>query len=212
MKKLILASQSPRRIEMMKKHGYNPVIIPADIDETLPDNILPDAAVMELAYKKAVHVARKIKENTELAKDFADAVIIAADTVVAHNNSILGKPIDRQDAYRMINGIQGKSHKVLSGVAIINASSADSNSAADELSDSTPADKIIFYDETKVNVRPMTDEEINTYLDTDEPYDKAGAYAIQGIFGKYIDSYEGSFDNVVGFPWEKIEEKLKEIL
>lgn len=197
MKKIILASQSPRRIEMMKKHGYNPVIIPADIDETLPDGILPDAAVMELAYKKAAHVARKIKENQELAGEFADAVIIAADTVVAHNNSILGKPADRQDAYLMIDGIQGESHKVLSGVAIIDSSSAV---------------ETVFYDETKVNVKSMTDEEINAYLDTDEPYDKAGAYAIQGIFGKHIDSYEGSFDNVVGFPWEKIEEKLKEIL
>lgn len=202
MKKIILASQSPRRIEMMKKHGYNPVIIPADIDETLPDGILPDAAVMELAYKKAAHVARKIKENQELAEKLADAVIIAADTVVAHNNSILGKPADRQDAYKMIDGIQGESHKVLSGVAIIEIASAEECNAEFEK-------KTVFYDETKVNVKPMTDEEINAYLDTDEPYDKAGAYAIQGIFGKHIDSYEGSFDNVVGFPWEKIEEKLK---
>ena len=184
--KIILASSSPRRIEIMRKHGYDPEVIPAHIDETLPEGIGMTDAVMFLALKKALYVEQHAEPGS---------IIIAADTVV-YKDEILGKPSDRNDAFRMISKIRNTDHFVTTGVAVIAAG--------------RPV-REAFYDVTRVFCKNYTDEDINAYLDTDEPYDKAGAYAIQGIFSRYIDRYEGSFDNVVGFPWELIEKKLSEV-
>lgn len=186
-KEIILASSSPRRIEMMEKHGFHPQIIPAHIDESLPHNISMADAVMFLALKKALDVELSAPKGS---------IIIGADTVV-YKDEILGKPKDRADAYRMISKIRNTNHQVATGVAIIESG--------------TPH-RCAFYEATTVFCRDFSDEELNAYLDTDEPYDKAGAYAIQGEFAKFIDRYEGSFDNVVGFPWEQIEKKLREFL
>lgn len=186
-KTIILASSSPRRIEMMHKHGYDPIIMPADIDETLPENISAKDAVMFLALKKALYVEQKAAPGT---------IIIAADTVVC-KDEILGKPVDRSDAARMLRKIKNTSHQVATGVAILIAGESTRN---------------VFYDITEVFCKDFNDDELSAYLDTNEPYDKAGAYAIQGIFAKHIDHWNGSFDTVVGFPWELIELKLKELL
>ncbi|WP_251630216.1 Maf family protein [Emergencia sp. JLR.KK010] len=186
-KTIILASSSPRRIEMMHKHGYDPIIMPADIDETLPENISAKDAVMFLALKKALYVEQKAAPGS---------IIIAADTVV-YKDGILGKPENRSDAARMLRKIKNTSHQVATGVAILIASESTRN---------------VFYDITEVFCKDFNDDELSAYLDTDEPYDKAGAYAIQGIFAKHIDHWNGSFDTVVGFPWELIELKLKELL
>lgn len=183
-KKIILASSSPRRIDMMKKHGFDPIIKPADIDETLPADIGMRDAVMFLALKKALSV-EPIAEN--------GSIIIAADTVV-YKDGIMGKPKNRQDAFAMLSKLRNTSHFVTTGVALIAAGKND---------------KKVFCDVTEVFCKNYSDDEIQAYLDTDEPYDKAGAYAIQGIFGKHIDHYEGSFDNVVGFPWALIEKELQ---
>ncbi|NCE98519.1 nucleoside triphosphate pyrophosphatase [Emergencia sp. 1XD21-10] len=186
-KTIILASSSPRRIEMMHKHGYNPTIMPADIDETLPKNISAKDAVMFLALKKALYVEQKAAPGS---------IIIAADTVV-YKDGILGKPENRSDAARMLRKIKNTSHQVATGVAILIAGESTRN---------------VFYDITEVFCKDFNDDELSAYLDTDEPYDKAGAYAIQGIFAKHIDHWNGSFDTVVGFPWELIQLKLKELL
>ncbi len=186
-KTIILASSSPRRIEMMHKHGYNPTIMPADIDETLPKNISAKDAVMFLALKKALYVEQKAAPGS---------IIIAADTVV-YKDGILGKPENRSDAARMLRKIKNTSHQVATGVAILIAGESTRN---------------VCYDITEVFCKDFNDDELSAYLDTDEPYDKAGAYAIQGIFAKHIDHWNGSFDIVVGFPWELIELKLKELL
>lgn len=186
-KTIILASSSPRRIEMMHKHGYDPIIMPADIDETLPENISAKDAVMFLALKKALYVEQKAAPGS---------IIIAADTVV-YKDGILGKPENRSDAARMLRKIKNTSHQVATGVAILIAGESTRN---------------VFYDITEVFCKDFNDDELSAYLDTDEPYDKAGAYAIQGIFAKHIDHWNGSFDTVVGFPWELIELKLKELL
>lgn len=185
-KKIILASSSPRRIEMMKNKGYDPIIMAADIDETLPANIAPTDAVMFLALKKALHIEEAIKETNE------GDIIIAADTVV-FKDSIIGKPVDRDDAFNMLTKIKNTNHFVATGVAII---VVGKNS------------KKVFYDKTEVITKNYSDEDINAYLDTDEPYDKAGAYAIQGIFGQYIDHYEGDFNTVVGFPIDRVISEL----
>lgn len=186
-RKIVLASSSPRRIEMMKKHGYDPEIIPADIDEKLPYGISMTDAVMYLSLKKALSVEPLTEKGS---------VIIAADTVV-YKEKILGKPINRCDAHNMISSIRDTHHYVATGVAIIISGE--------------PVRKV-FYEVTKVFCKDYTEDDIRAYLDTDEPYDKAGAYAIQGEFSRYIDHYKGSFDNVVGFPWERIEKELKELL
>lgn len=188
-KEIILASSSPRRIEMMQKNGYNPEIRPSNIDEVLPAEVGMKDAVMFLALKKALDVESRCTFPEDKGK-----LIIAADTVV-YKDGILGKPVDREDAFSMLVKIKNTNHQVATGVAIIQAGSTN---------------KVVFYDSTTVFCKDYSEEELNAYLDTSEPYDKAGAYAIQGIFGKYIDHYEGSFDTVVGFPWELIEEKLKE--
>lgn len=187
-KKIILASSSPRRIEMMRKHGYDPEIRPSDIDETLPEGIGMKDAVMFLALKKALDVEARCSFPEDDGK-----IIIAADTVV-YKDEILGKPADRKDAFNMLSKIRNDSHFVATGVAMIEVGKAN---------------KKVFCDATKVYCKNYTDEELEMYLDTDEPYDKAGAYAIQGIFAKHIDGYEGDFDTVVGFPWKLIERELK---
>lgn len=186
---LVLASASPRRKELLEQAGYNLIILPADVDETLPDGISPDDAVKYLANKKAEACAKFIlKEKPELT----DLPIVAADTVV-YKDEIMGKPMDRQDAKRMIQTIRGTFHHVATGVAIILPASGN---------------KDVFCDATKVYCKDLSDDDVEAYLDTDEPYDKAGAYAIQGIFGKYIERFEGRYDTVVGLPVEPITEVL----
>ena len=185
---IILASSSPRRIHMMGSHGYQPIIMPADIDESLPTDITMRDAVMYLALKKALWVETQVLHNMNLL----GATIIAADTVV-YKNGILGKPTDRDDAFRMLSTIKNTSHQVATGVAILKAGMPIRN---------------VFVDVTDVYCKDYTNKEINDYLDTDEPYDKAGSYAIQGEFSKYIHHYDGSLNTVIGFPWELIEPKL----
>lgn len=186
---LVLASASPRRKELLEQAGYNLIILPSDVDETLPDGISPEDAVKYLANKKAEACAKFIlKEKPELS----DLPIVAADTVV-YKDEIMGKPMDRQDAKRMIQAISGTFHHVATGVAIILPASGK---------------KDVFCDATKVYCKDLSDDDVEAYLDTDEPYDKAGAYAIQGIFGKYIERFEGRYDTVVGLPVEPITEVL----
>lgn len=186
----ILASGSPRRIEMMKKHGISPIVHPAEIDENIPPEHGMCQTVMFLALKKA-----KAVEAEYLASDGKVPIIIAADTIV-YKDEIMGKPEDREDAFRMISSLRNDVHFVVTGCALVEAGMQNAR---------------VFAEITKVFVKDFSDEELNAYLDTDEPYDKAGAYAIQGIFSKHIDHIEGNYDNVVGFPWERIEKELAKL-
>lgn len=186
----ILASGSPRRIEMMKKHGIRPVVHPAEIDENIPPEHGMCQTVMFLALKKA-----KAVEAEYLASGGKAPIIIAADTIV-YKDEIMGKPEDREDAFRMISSLRNDVHFVVTGCALVEAGMQNAR---------------VFAEITKVFVKDFSDEELNAYLDTDEPYDKAGAYAIQGIFSKHIDHIEGDYDNVVGFPWERIEKELTKL-
>ncbi len=186
----ILASGSPRRIEMMKKHETFPIVHPAEIDENIPPEHGMCQTVMFLALKKA-----KAVEAEYLASDGKAPIIIAADTIV-YKDEIMGKPEDREDAFRMISSLRNDVHFVVTGCALVEAGMQNAR---------------VFAEITKVFVKDFSDEELNAYLDTDEPYDKAGAYAIQGIFSKHIDHIEGDYDNVVGFPWERIEKELTKL-
>lgn len=193
MRKIILGSKSPRRIELMKAAGLNPIIIPADIDEVLPEGIGMEDAVMFLSLKKSLFVENKVLSSGFCADD---SVILTADTVV-FKDEILGKPADFNDAFRMIKKIQGTSHFVATGVTIALTGKNYRET---------------FCQVTEVFCKPITDTQIYDYISTDEPYDKAGAYGIQGIFSKYIDHYNGDFNTVVGFPWDTITEKLDSFL
>ncbi len=198
MRDIVLASSSPRRIEMMKSRGFDPIVKAADVDETLPCHISAKDAVLFLALKKALAVEKELLDDLKETDPCKAPLIIAADTVVYKEGmGIMGKPAHIDDARRMIKGIAGTGHKVATGTALLLCG--------------RPVRKVIF-DVTEVFVRDMTDEEIEDYLRTDEPYDKAGAYAIQGIFGKYIERYIGDFNTVVGFPIDHVIEEAEAMI
>ncbi|MCI8608199.1 MAG: septum formation protein Maf [Firmicutes bacterium] len=199
MRQIILASGSPRRIEMMKAHNIHPIIMAASIEENLPLYHSMTETVTYLALKKAKDVEARwlasLKSQTEDSPSSLDKppIIIAADTIV-YKDEIMGKPKDQRDGLRMLRALSGDFHYVVTGVALVEAGAQNAR---------------VFYEITKVFFRPYTDEEVISYLKTDEAYDKAGGYAIQGYFSRYIDHIEGDYDNVVGFPWQRIQEELK---
>lgn len=189
--RIILASSSPRRIEMMKNMGIEPIILPSQADEILPFEMTMEQSVMFLALKKALSVEKIwLKEN---ANSLVPTVIIAADTIV-YKNGMIGKPIDKVDASNTLKLLRNTSHYVATGVALVRPGFPK---------------RSVFFDTTEVFFNDYSDEEITQYLETDEPWDKAGGYAIQGTWGKYISHIDGNYDNVIGFPWEKIKSELK---
>ena len=188
---IILASSSPRRIEMMKANNINPVVIPADIEENTPLYGGKTETCMFLALKKALSVEANL--STELKTD--NPYILAADTIV-YSDRIIGKPENKADALKILMELSGRAHYVVTGVAVIKAGTTS---------------RTVFSSITKVYFKEYTAEDIADYLKTDEPYDKAGAYAIQGYFGKFVERYEGSLNNVIGFPLEKILPVLEEL-
>ena len=196
MKNIILASASPRRIEIMKDHGFDPEIRPANVDETLPFGMTPEASVMYLAFKKALHTAAlHYKPNS---------IYIAADTIVEYKGRIIGKPQDSDDAFSTLQKLRNDVHHVITGVCILETDPAHDSSPPPSF-----AKKECFYESTSVFFKDYSDDELLAYVNTAEPYDKAGGYAIQGTFGKYIDHIKGDYDNVVGFPWKRISAFLK---
>lgn len=192
-KKIVLASGSPRRIEMMRAHGIEPLVMPAHIEENLPQIHGMCETVMFLALKKAQNVAGQLASVPDNADVAEGSIIIAADTIVYKDGEIMGKPADRADAYRMLDKLRNDYHYVVTGVALL--------AWGRQLTR-------VFAEVTKVYFTDYSDEELALYLDTDEAYDKAGAYAIQGYFSRYIDHIEGSYENVIGFPWERIEKEI----
>lgn len=189
---IILASSSPRRIEMLKKNGIEPIIIPSSVDEYLPLRLSMEQVVMYLALKKALNVEKLLlhKKSDILTKP---SVIIAADTIV-YKDDIIGKPVDETDAENILKLLRNTNHYVATGVALIR-----------------PGDikRSVIYDVTKVFFLDYSDDEIKKYISTEEPWDKAGSYAIQGAWGKHVSHIIGNYDNVIGFPWGKIKSELK---
>ena len=178
--KLVLASKSPRRSEILKNAGYDFVVRVADADETIPDGTKPEDAVVFLAARKAMAVERA-----------DDEIVIGADTIVVLDNKILGKPKDREVAYNMLKSLSGRVHSVFTGVCIIENGKS-----------------MTFAEETEVEFLSLTDEEIYGYIDTNDCYDKAGAYGIQGYASKFVKRINGDYFNVVGLPISAIFEKF----
>lgn len=191
---VILASASPRRAELMHQIGYDPVIVPADVDENIGITE-PAALVQALSEKKCLHIAERIPEMESYQEQ--DGIIIAADTIVTLDGEILGKPADEEDAFRMLRRLSGRTHEVLTGVCAVSLKKGEI------------LENRSFVETTKVTVCNLSDQEIREYIETGEPSDKAGAYGIQGVFAKFIVSIEGNYANVVGLPVSTLYQTMK---
>lgn len=185
MSRLILASASPRRRELLALTGFSYDVLPGDGEEIIEAND-PAQVVSSLSKQKAEMILDKVNMGD---------VIIGADTVVSIDGTILGKPGTEENAFRMIRGLSGRLHEVFTGVTIIEKGKEE--------------EAITFAEMTRVHVLPMTDEEIREYIATGEPMDKAGAYGIQGRFAPFVSGIEGDYANVVGLPVSKLYTYLK---
>ncbi len=183
MDRFILASGSQRRINLLKSAGFDPIIIPSKADENLPGKIGPREAVMFLALKKALSVEEEAMDS------YKGLTLVSADTIVALGDEIMGKPRDKEHALEILMSLSGKIHKVYTGVVILKIGEITRTS---------------FVEETVVQFRSYSPQDLEDYLNTDEPYDKAGAYAIQGYFGRFVEKYEGEYNNVIGLPTKRL--------
>ncbi len=186
--KLILASASPRRKELLGKIGIEFEIIPAKGEEVVTKT-LPWEVVEELSFQKAKEIADMQSE---------DCIVIGSDTIVAKDKEIMGKPKDENDAFRMLSEIAGDVHQVYTGVSLIRTGKEPK--------------VITFAEKTDVHLYPMSDKEIKDYIATKDPMDKAGAYGIQGDFAIHVKGIEGDYYNVVGLPIGKVYQELKQLL
>ena len=184
---IILASQSPRRRQLLEWAEVSFEIMVANTEEIFPEDLaLVDVPVF-IAREKAIKIANKLADNSK--------PILAADTIVVVNNEIIGKPVNREQAIEFLSKLSGKIHQVITGVVILNGEN-----------------EIAFADITEVEFHPLTQEQISFYIDKYKPYDKAGAYAIQewiGVVG--IKSIKGDFYNVMGLPVSRVVAELKKM-
>lgn len=187
MRKIILASASPRRKELLEKAGVSFVICTADCEEVLTTTV-PEEAVMELSAQKAMAVAKEEADGT---------LVIGADTVVVYEGKILGKPADEQDAFETLKKLQGNTHQVFTGVTVLERKNGI-------------WERHSFAEKTDVAFYPVSDEEIRTYIAGKEPMDKAGSYGIQGQWGVYVKGIQGDYSNVVGLPVARLIYEMKQ--
>ena len=183
-KKILLASGSPRRKELLVRMGIEFDIMPCSLDETYDEGISPVEVVEYLSKLKADYVNGMVE----------DYVVIGSDTIVSIDEHILGKPKDRDDAYNMIKILSDNWHEVITGICIYDGEKY-----------------LLEHEITKVHFTKMSEKEIQNYISLDEPYDKAGGYGVQGIAGMYIDSIEGDYYNIMGFPMARVLKMLKKM-
>ncbi|WP_042345589.1 Maf family protein [Bacillus massiliigorillae] len=181
MKNLILASASPRRHELLSLLEIPFKTFSSDIDETISPNTAPEEAVQQLALKKA-QAAIETHPNS---------IIIGCDTIVVHNGNILGKPADKADAFHVLSQLSNHTHTVYTGVSII---SEDVNK--------------VFYEKTEVTFWELSDQDIEAYIDSGEPMDKAGSYGIQGKAALFVKEIHGDYYSVVGLPISRLAREL----
>ena len=186
MAELILASTSPRRRDLLGQTGRPFRVAAPTADETPPPGLTPEAAAEALAVRKARSVAAQLHEG----------LVLGADTLVALDDEIIGKPRDRAHAVAILGKLTRRPHRVITGVCMIDASTGAERTASET---------------TVVTMRPMTPEEIDAYVDSGEALGKAGAYAIQETGDRFVEKVEGSFSNVVGLPLELVERLLNTI-
>ena len=180
MDRIVLASGSPRRKEMLEKYNIEPIIIKSNVEEIINQDEAAEQIAMSLALTKALDVSAR----------FNDDIVIGADTIVVIDEVILGKPNNEEDAFKMLSMLSGRMHEVITGIAIIKENTNK---------------KIIDYELTKVKFRELSNDLINRYIKTKEPHDKAGSYGIQGIGAILVENIDGCYSNVVGLPLTKID-------
>jgi septum formation protein len=185
--KLILASASPRRAEILRDAGVSFSVLSSAVDETPIPGESPHDLVQRLSAAKAELAA---------ARTVGPCIVLAADTVVAIDEHVLGKPRSADDARRMLQQLSGRTHSVVTGVALIRLPDGE---------------RLNFVESTLVHFSQLSEEEIARYIATDEPFDKAGAYAIQGRAGRFIPRIEGNYFNVVGLPLSRVSQALTEL-
>jgi septum formation protein len=178
--KIILASASPRRSQLLEQIGLNFIVHPSQVEEKYIEGQKPHIWVQNVALAKALDVANSLKEG----------IVIGADTIVVNENYILGKPKDEAEAQLMLKSLSGKKHQVLTGFAIVDGTNTDNYFTQVEI--------------TNVKFRSLREKEIKAYVRSKEPLDKAGAYGIQGLGALLIEEIEGCYFNVVGLPLSKI--------
>ncbi len=192
---IVLASQSPRRQDLLKQVGINFRVITSSCDESYADGLGPKEIVAQLSSRKADNVFDKVlSEDSDSTSD--KIAVIAADTIVALDNEILGKPKDRADAFRMLKALSGRSHSVYTGVTIIYATLGKVTAES-------------FVSQAEVKFFDLTDDEIDAYISTWEPMDKAGAYGIQEKGAALVESIAGDYYTIVGLPVAKVYRSLK---
>lgn len=185
--KLVLASASPRRKELLELVGANFSIVSANIDETLDETLSLTDKIEKLAFQKAEAVAKDLNENT---------IVIGADTIVELDGKILGKPNSLLEAKQMISSLSGREHSVITAIALIPTNKSQK--------------PVTSYERTKVKFRNLTEQEIDNYINYGESMDKAGAYAVQGYGVLIVEAIIGCYTNVVGLPIPLLNKTLKE--
>lgn len=198
MSRIILASASPRRKELLEQVGIEFEICPAKGEEIITKTVPPEV-VCELSDQKAMEVAQLITQYDEAHRDIttpADIMVIGADTVVAYENQILGKPKDEADAERMLSMLAGNTHSVYTGVTVV------------IIDKDGRAGKKTFYEKTDVVMHRMSQKQIRDYIATGEPMDKAGSYGIQGKCAIYVKEIHGDYNNVAGLPVARLYQEL----
>lgn len=189
---LILASSSPRRLDLLRLIGVEPLVLAADIDETVLADESPSELVLRLAGSKAAKVAN------QLASDRSSGcfTVLGADTIVVLDGAILNKPVDASEAYSMLRRLGGATHEVLTGVAVVAVKNGELAATETEVVSSL------------VTMRTLTDADMDAYVAGGEPFGKAGAYAIQGYGAVFVTGIQGSFHNVMGLPLHTVEALL----
>lgn len=193
MKEFILASQSPRRKQLLEWAEMEFEIIVQSTDESFPANLAIDQVPIHIARQKALAV--KTHVQTAFHQQYATMPILAADTIVVLDGLVIGKPVDKEDAVQILTSLSGQWHQVITGVVLLNGDH-----------------EIAFSDITEVKFHPLTHEQIVNYVDKYQPYDKAGAYAIQewiGVVG--IETIKGDFYNVMGLPVSRVVQALNQL-
>ncbi len=186
MKKIVLASGSPRRKELLKMININFEVIPDDSPEVINDETLPEKIVGILAYNKCKNVSENLK---------SDAIVIAADTIVVVDRKVLGKPENEEHAFEMLSSLSGRTHEVYTGVSIIDTENGKNKT---------------FFEKTEVTFKTLKKSDIDAYIKTTEPMDKAGAYGIQGLGSLFVTKINGDYFNVVGLPVSRVGKVLED--
>jgi septum formation protein len=182
---IILASASPRRSELLRNLGLPFRVLASDVNETVAPDLTPAEVVTELSQRKALAVANTLGKG----------IVIGSDTIVVLDDQILGKPTDEKDAFRMLQGLQGRIHEVYSAVTCIDAATGQ---------------MVTGYRSTTVRFKPLGSDVMERYIATGEPMDKAGSYAIQGLGAIFVEGIDGDYFNVVGLPLSLLAEQLKQ--